>query len=98
MKKNKLRIPIHMILSICAVFGWWGLLYPELTMLPSTYNIVCEDDAVQEKENVVEWDFDNDIYWRILDADRSQIRFKSRLFTNISAWQEQGRDIHESGE
>ena len=97
MKKKQLSIFAHIIVSVCAVFGWWGLLYPELTMTPSTYNVVYEDSAVQVGENMVEWDFDNDIYWKVLEADRSQIRFKSKLLMNISALQEQGSDIHESG-
>ena len=96
MKRNKLVLSVHIILSVCAVFGWWGVLYPELTMTPSTYHIVYEDPAVQEQENMVEWDFDNDIYWKVLEADRSQIRFKSRFVSSINALQDQGRGIHES--
>ena len=65
MKKKKLMVPVHIILGACAVFGWWGLLYPELTMTPSTYNVVYEDGTVQVGENMVEWDFDDDIYWQI---------------------------------
>lgn len=98
MKKNKLSTSIHIILGICAAFGWWGLLYPELSMTPSTYKVVYEESAVQEQENVVEWDFDDDIYWSILEADSGQIRFKSRLLMNMNALQEQGRGSHESGE
>ncbi len=94
--KNKLTTSIHIILSVCAAFGWWGLLYPELTMTPSTYKVVYEDQSIQA-EDKVEWDFDDDIYWKILGSDRGRIRFKSRLFTNISVLQGQGRDIHESG-
>lgn len=98
MKRNKLVLSVHILLSVCAVFGWWGLLYPELTMTPSTYRIVYEDATVQEQDNMVEWDFDDTIYWDVLKADRNQIRFRSRLVSNVSALQEQGRGIHESGE
>ena len=97
MKKSKIVIPVHIILGVSAVFGWWGFLSPELTMTPSTYNIVYEDGTVQEQKEVIEWDVDDDIYWEILEADSSQIHFKSRLLTDISAFQKQGRDIHESG-
>lgn len=96
MKKNKIIMSIHIMLGICAAFGWWGLLYPELAMTPSTYKVIYEDTAVQKQENVVKWDFDDDIYWEILEADRSQIRFRSRLLTNINVLQEQGRGDHES--
>ncbi|MBE5883820.1 MAG: hypothetical protein E7291_05340 [Lachnospiraceae bacterium] len=79
MKKNKFIIPIHIILSVCAVFGWWGLLYPEFTMTPSTYNVVYEDNAAQEQEEWEGWDFDDETYWEILDEDCSRIRFRSRF-------------------
>ena len=73
-----------------ACYGWWGVIYPELTLLPSTYEIVydSEDDgqetnvqtkAVQKSRDVVEWNFDNQIYWTILDADPEQIQLKSRI-------------------
>mgnify|MGYP000398719459 CR=1 FL=1 len=32
--------------AVCtACYGWWGVIYPELAMLPSTYEIVCEEQA-----------------------------------------------------
>lgn len=85
MRKNNLRMSIHIILGICAAFGWWGLLYPELVMTPSTYNVVYEDNAVQTSENMIEWNFDDDVYWKILETDSSRIHFKSRLLKNINA-------------
>lgn len=78
-------------LGVCAALGWWGFLYPELTMTPDTYRITMEeklsieekrsieDGTVQKVSEVVEWDFDSDVYWSVLNADRSQIRFKSKL-------------------
>ena len=95
MKKKKYLIPIRIMVTACAAFGWWGLLYPELTMTPSTLNVVYEEDSVQEMP--LEWDLDEDIYFELLEADRSQIRFKSRLLMRLNALQEQGRGIHESG-
>lgn len=77
--------------------GWWGLLYPELTMTPSTYRIVNEDGDVLESEEMAEWDFDSEIYWDILETDSSRIRFRSRLLMKYNALQEQGRGIHDSG-
>lgn len=72
-----------------ACYGWWGVIYPELTMLPSTYEIVCEEteaaraETVQTGPEVVEWNSDSQIYWKILEADPQQIRFKSRLLTML---------------
>lgn len=76
---------IRVVLSICAAIGWWGALYPELTMTPDTYAVVWEDDAVQRIENMVEWDSDSDVYRAVLEADGSRIRLKSKLFTQIDA-------------
>lgn len=75
---------------ILACYGWWGVIYPELTMLPSTYEIVYEEQeqaeetkAVQKDAEVIEWNSDNRIYWQILQADPEQIRYKSRLLTML---------------
>ena len=73
-----------------ACYGWWGVIYPELTMLPSTYEIVydgqdtrSETETVQKEAEVVEWNSDSQIYWKILEADPEQIHFKSRLLTML---------------
>lgn len=98
MKQNKLRIPFRIFITACAALGWWGILYPELTMTPDTYKIVYEDAVsqeyyVQEQGEVVEWDLDSDIYETVLSADRSRLRFRSRLLMNMSALYEQERGI-----
>lgn len=95
---KKREIGIKAIIGICAALGWWGVIYPELTMTPDTYRIVCEDGTVQNAEEVVEWDFDSDIYGTILDAEGSRIRFRSRLLANINASKEHRRVINESGD
>lgn len=75
--------------AVCtACYGWWGVIYPELAMLPSTYEIVYEEQAeetktVQKDAEVVEWNSDSQIYWKILEADPEQIHFKSRLLTML---------------
>lgn len=71
-----------------ACYGWWGVIYPELTMLPSTYEIVYEEQAeetktVQKDAEVVEWNSDSQIYWKLLEADPEQIHFKSRLLAML---------------
>ena len=50
------------------------MIYPELTMLPSTYEIVYEEQAeetktVQKDAEVVEWNSDSQIYWMLLEAE-----------------------------
>ena len=79
---------VRILTVALACYGWWGVIYPELAMLPSTYEIVCEEQAeetktVQKDAEVVEWNSDSQIYWKILEADPEQIRFKSRLLTML---------------
>lgn len=98
MKKSKYKLMFRIFISICAAFGWWGILYPELTMLPCTYEIVYEDCAIQKETEVVKWDFNQNIYFDIINTDCSEIHFQSKLLTGIRELQEQGRENHESGE
>lgn len=80
---------VRVLTVALACYGWWGVIYPELTMLPSTYEIVydeqetAETDTVQTSREVVEWNSDSQIYWKILETDPEQIRFKSRLLTML---------------
>lgn len=75
MKKSE--IGIRVLGGICAVFCWWGLLYPELTMTPDTYKVYWEETALAADREAQ--DFEKDIYRIFLETDREKIRFKSRL-------------------
>jgi len=70
MKKSE--IGIRLLCGICVGFCWWGLLYPEFTMTPDTYKVCWEKEE--------EMDSEEDIYKMLLEADREQIRFRSRLW------------------
>ncbi len=75
-------------LAICAAMGWWGVLYPQFTLMEGTYEIVQETpEGTRETESELD---SSELYWSILDADCGRIRFKSRLLTD---W----REFHESG-
>ncbi|MCM1102453.1 MAG: hypothetical protein NC079_11905 [Clostridium sp.] len=89
---------ISAVLAICAALGWWGALYPEFTLLEGTYGIVYEEDATSGDETSESATDAAALYWNILNADSSRIRFKSRLFTVGKTLQEQRREIHESGD
>ncbi len=84
--RHRLLQGVRVTAVALACYGWWGVIYPELTMLPSTYEIVYEEQetaTVQKSPEVVEWNSDSQIYWKILEADPEQIRFKSRLLTML---------------
>ena len=74
---------IKATVCICAALGWWGVLYPELTLMPGTYAIAGEETAggkaVQKSKEVVKWKFNSDIYEKLLEAEAGQIQFKSKL-------------------
>ncbi len=88
---KKKRLEFRIVLGVFAALGWWGMLYPQLSMTPDTYRIVYEDDAVQESEDVIEWDFDSNMYRQVLEAKDGEIRLRSKLLEKISALMEQGR-------
>ena len=90
MKKNIAAL----LLSVCAALGWWGALYPQFTLLKGTYEIVYDEEECPDGGQEIDA---GELYWQILDADSSRIRFKSRLLTNWYALHEhRGEDIHES--
>lgn len=86
MKKAKNGIRIAAFL--CAALGWWGLLYPELTLTPGTVRTVTEETADGESETVEEWSYDDDLYLRLLNAGGKNIRFRSKLLTELKAFWE----------
>ena len=65
---KKKRFELRSFLCVCAALGWWGFLYPQLTLTQDTYKIVYEDEAQQESPEKEEWDFDSDIFEKILGA------------------------------
>ena len=72
---------IRVLIGICAALGWWGVIYPELTLLPDTYQIMMEDESFCD-----EWNMDDTLYYDILKTDKDSIVFKSKLWESISAF------------
>lgn len=79
MKKKWLGIRVAIGLS--AALGWWGLLYPELALTPDTVKVSGPDEA--EEPSAPAWNFDSSLYLDLLNADRDNITFRSRLLTEI---------------
>ncbi len=93
----KMKIAFRIVVTLCATWGWWGFLYPELTMTADTYRVVTESGIEQKADEVIDRDFNNNIYRAVLQTDGSRVRLRSRLLTNMTAFTEQGRGIHDSG-
>lgn len=85
-KKEKIRIRI--VTALCAALGWWGLLYPELTLTPDTVKVIAGTQDGEEFLQERDFDFGDSLYLELLNADRSSIRFRSRLLTELNAFWE----------
>lgn len=82
---KKKRLEMRVILCMCAAMGWWGMLYPQLSMTKDTYKIIYEDETVQESVEEEEWDFDSDIFEKIMKAEDGKVRVRSKLWMLIEA-------------
>lgn len=89
---KKIRTGVQTALCICAVLGWWGVLYPELVLTADTYRM-CSDNE-QDVQNL---SADQDIYWNLLKADRSEIRFRSRLLVEWNKFMEALNESDQNG-
>ncbi len=91
---KKKWIGFRIIVSMCAMLGWWGLLYPELTLTPDTVKVMMEDNGGVLRELPAKWGFDSDLYLDLLGAGKDKITFRSKLLTNLSLFWEalHGRD------
>lgn len=88
LKRKQEGIKIRIVTALCAALGWWGLLYPDLTLTPDTVQIIDEtEDGVEFTEEQT-WSFQDNLYLELLGTDRSRIRFRSRLLTELSAFWE----------
>lgn len=81
----KKKFGIRIIAAFCAALGWWGLLYPELTLTPDTVRIICESEDGSETLSDREWELTDSLYLELLGAERTSIRFRSRLLTELNA-------------
>lgn len=85
---RKKWVGIRVIASMCAALGWWGLLYPELTLTPDTVKVSVEDKEGNCNTVPQEWDFDSSLYLDLLNAGEGQIRIRSRLLTDFCSFWE----------
>ncbi len=77
---KRLKNGIRIIAATCAALGWWGLLFPGLTLTPDTVRVISEEE---DKEVSPE-----NLYLELLKTDRDNIRFRSRLLTELNAFWE----------
>lgn len=85
---KKVKNGIRIITAMCAALGWWGLFYPGLTLTPDTVRIICEDENGEELTPESGEGFHDGLYLELLRTDRDNIRFRSRLLTELNAFWE----------
>lgn len=86
MKRKWLKL--RAVMTICAAFGWWGLLYPEFVITPETIQ-VYEENADGTFTEVDHKRFDcRELYHQLLNANRKDITFRSKLWEDFSLFWE----------
>ena len=87
MKLQNIRNILRITALVCAMYGWWGLLYPEFTLTPDTVKVISTEENGEEpaEENQ---DFDYGMYLDLLNAGGKNIRFRSRLLTELCSFWE----------
>lgn len=84
---KKIKDIIRITALLCAMYGWWGLLYPEFTLTADTVKIICEDETGEELSEE-EIEIDSSLYLDLLNAGGKNIRFRSRLLTELYSFLE----------
>lgn len=71
--KEYLRMAVTGIFTVTSAFVWWFLLYPELCFPEDTYEIVCEEQGMEEDCS------EDEIFSRLMLSDEGQLVIKSRI-------------------
>ena len=76
---------IRIATGICAVLGWWGLLYPQLALTPDTVAVVPSAENGNFDEQSLKWDFDGSLYLDLLSAGPDKIIFRFKIFKDLNS-------------
>ncbi|MDE6749074.1 MAG: hypothetical protein K2K21_08450 [Lachnospiraceae bacterium] len=71
--KEYLRTAAMGIFTVASAFVWWFLLYPELCFPEDTYDIVCEEQGMEEDCS------EEEIFSQLMLSDEGQLVIKSRI-------------------
>ena len=85
---KKRRIGFQIIISMCAMLGWWGFLYPELVLTPDTLDIKTVDENGNLSDLPDDWDLDGSLYLDLVHAGQDKITFRSKLLANLNLFWE----------
>lgn len=91
---NKIK-QIRSMLIIAAALGWWGMWFPELAVWGGAVRVTqqeyagasCEKEYQgSSQEQNIDMNMVREIYSGLQQADRSQIRIKSKLLAAIDQY------------
>lgn len=71
--KEYLRMAATGIFTVTSAFVWWFLLYPELCFPEDTYEIVYEEQGMEDDCS------DEEIFSQLMLSDEGQLVIKSRI-------------------
>ncbi|MBD5494708.1 MAG: hypothetical protein HDR12_10130 [Lachnospiraceae bacterium] len=71
--KEYLRTAAMGIFTVTSAFVWWFLLYPELCFPEDTYEIVCEEQEMEENCS------EEEILSQLMLSDEGRLVIKSRI-------------------
>lgn len=86
MKKKWLKL--RAVMTICAAFGWWGLLYPEFALTPDTVQVYKENSAGELTQIERNWLDGRTLFRELLSADREDISIRSKLLEDFNLFWE----------
>ena len=82
MKENALGRHVRLALCLACLIGWWGLLFPELSLPQGSCGIV---DEAGERRELTRGERE-ELQEKLQEGDWAEIRFRSRLLQMISEY------------
>lgn len=94
MKQIRCKMGIHFLLTSIALFGWWGLFFPEFTLNQDTV-VVCVKDSSSLEDAQTNLSYSGDeLLELLLQAQPKDITFRSKLLEEFKLfWEDFSWDI-----
>lgn len=80
--KSIIKYTIYVISVMTACYGFWGCLFPELTLVKGTYRVVGTEEYTEDAEQ---------LYVDILD-NKVTVTYRSKLWDFLRNWHGFGND------
>ena len=77
----------YIIVSLCAMLGWWGFFYPEFSLTPDNVNVIYEE--LSEEDAFLSPDLSSESLIELLmNAPREKVRFRSAFLKDMKSFWE----------